>query len=184
MTPHEARFIVDVSVDENAMVKGKRDVKTKSLKKVFVVPYGEINGKYYVASYPSLEDISQNRAGGRAKHVELTASSTVSSEVEAELKVFVKNVLTVKSSTQKDLDLMASGLRVSRGEKLVSLDYTYFKETGNHTYQAVVQASFSNALGVLPENWVFTIEKTGKTYFAKDFSSTIQKSDLENKENN
>lgn len=187
MTGEEARYLVDVTVEEVVVTpaKGKtkatREVKTKALKKVFVVPFGKVKGKYFVSSYPTLEDLTNNRAGDEAKQVELTASSTVSSEVESALNTFIKNVFQAKTSSQKDLDLLASGLRVSTGEKLDSIDYSFFKETSENTYQAVVQASFSSGLGRVPENWVFTIEKSGKTYFAKDFSSVIQENDLENK---
>lgn len=190
MTENEARYLVDVTVDEvmvtpaKGKTKATREVKTKLFKKVFVVPFGEVNKKYFVSSYPTLEDVPNNRAEGEAKQVELTASSTVSSEAEAELSTFVKNVFQAKTSSQKDLDLLASGLAVSSGEKLVSIDYSFFKESSENTYHAVVQASFSNGLGVVPENWVFTIEKSGKTYFAKDFSSVIQANDLENKQEN
>lgn len=184
ITKDQAKFLVNVTTEEVKTIpaKGKtpakKEVQKKTFQKAFNVPYGEKNGKYYVSSFPTLEDTPKLFAGKEAPKVDFTASSTVSSEEEKKLNTFVKSVLVAKSTNQNDLNLLASGLNLSTGETFKSIDYSYYSKISDNTYKAVIQASFSNGLGVVPENLTFTIEQTGQTYFAKDFSNVIQAKDL------
>lgn len=184
ITKDQAKFLVNVTTEEVKTVpaKGKtpakKAVQKKTFQKAFNVPYGEKNGKYYVSSFPTLEDTPKLFAGKEAPKVDFTSSSTVSSEEEKKLNTFVKSVLVAKSTNQNDLNLLASGLNLSTGETFKSIDYSYYSKISDNTYKAVIQASFSNGLGVVPENLTFTIEQTGQTYFAKDFSNVIQAKDL------
>lgn len=184
ITKDQAQFLVNVTTEEVKTIpaKGKtpakKEVQKKTFQKAFNVPYGEKNGKYYVSSFPTLEDTPKLFAGKEAPKVDFTSSSTVSSEEEKKLNTFVKSVLVAKSTNQNDLNLLASGLNLSTGETFKSIDYSYYSKISDNSYKAVIQASFSNGLGVVPENLTFTIEQTGQTYFAKDFSNVIQAKDL------
>jgi hypothetical protein len=184
ITKDTAKFLVKITSEEvktipaKGKVKAKQEVNEKTVQKVFSVPYGEVDGKYHVSSFPTLEDTPKIFAGEKAPQIDFTASTELPSSEAEKLDTFVKSVLVAKSTNQKDLNLLASGLNVSSGEKLKSIDYSYYKKNSDNSYKAVVQASFSNNLGVVPENFTFTIEKTGQTYFAKDFSNVITPKDL------
>ncbi|WP_339011796.1 translation initiation factor IF-2 N-terminal domain-containing protein [Lactococcus garvieae] len=184
MTKDTAKFLVQITTQEvktipaKGKVKAKQEINENTVQKVFNVSYSEKDGKYYISSFPTLEDTPKVFAGEKAPQVDFTASTELPSGEAEKLDTFVKSVLVAKSTSQKDLNLLAKGLGVSSGEKLVSIDYSYYKRVSKDTYKAVIQASFSNALGVVPENLTFTIEKTGETYFAKDFSNVISQEDL------
>ncbi|WP_307984546.1 translation initiation factor IF-2 N-terminal domain-containing protein [uncultured Lactococcus sp.] len=183
ITKDTAKFLVNITTQEikTTSIKGKvkREVKENTVQKILTVSYGDVKGKYYISSFPTLEDVPKVFAGEKAPKVDFTASSELSSSEIEKLDTFVKNVLVAKGTNQKDLNLLAQGLTVSTGESFKSIDYSYYKKNSDKSYKAVIQASFSNALGIVPENLTFTIEKTGETYFAKDFSQVIDSKDLQ-----
>lgn len=109
----------------------------------------------------------------------MDAVTNLSKSKENQLNTFVKSLLEAKTKNQETLELLADGLTLSSNEELVSVDYTNFQQKGKDTYKAIVQATFKNDMGTHPENYVLTITKTNKTFFARDFTNVITAKDME-----
>ncbi|MDG4956012.1 hypothetical protein [Lactococcus lactis] len=162
--------------------KGKKEsVKTvtHTNSTLFKISYGTVKGKYYVSSFPTFEDVTSLNAGKSAPLLTMDAVTNLSKSKENQLNTFVKSLLEAKTKNQETLDLLADGLTLSSNEELVSVDYTNFQQKGKDTYKAIVQATFKNDMGTHPENYVFTITKTNKTFFARDFTNVITAKDME-----
>lgn len=185
ITDSTATYLVDYTTVTKEKVATGKDNKT-TLKDVshdnqtiFKVSYGVVNGKYYVSSFPTFEDVTSLNAGKSAPQLTLDAVTKLSKNKEKQLNTFVKSLLEAKTKDKQSLDLLADGLSLSSSEELVSIDYTNFQSEGKDTYKAVVQATFKNGLGTHPENYVFTINKTNSTFFARDFKNVITAQDME-----
>lgn len=146
---------------------------------LFKISYGTVKGKYYVSTFPTFEDVTSLNAGKSAPLLTMDAVTNLSKSKENQLNTFVKSLLEAKTKNQETLELLADGLTLSSNEKLVSVDYTNFQQKGKDTYKAIVQATFKNDMGTHPENYVFTITKTNKTFFARDFTNVITAKDME-----
>lgn len=146
---------------------------------LFKISYGTVKGKYYVSTFPTFEDVTSLNAGKSAPLLTMDAVTNLSKSKENQLNTFVKSLLEAKTKNQETLELLADGLTLSSNEELVSVDYTNFQQKGKDTYKAIVQATFKNDMGTHPENYVFTITKTNKTFFARDFTNVITAKDME-----
>lgn len=146
---------------------------------LFKISYGTVKGKYYVSAFPTFEDVTSLNAGKSAPLLTMDAVTNLPKGKENQLNTFVKSLLEAKTKNQESLDLLADGLSLSSSETLVSVDYTNFQSKGKDTYKAVVQATFKNSMGTHPENYVFTITKTNKTFFARNFTNVITAQDME-----
>ena len=175
--PSELKSMVLMKLSKNSALYdvtystgiGNKAVTTST---AFNIPFNQSAQGYVVSNPPTFEAI-QNLQSELKNVPDLTATDKLSKSDETELVKYTKSLFQAYTSNQNTLDLISKDLSVNVNESLKSVDYTYFAKEKDGSYQAVVQATFKNAMGTHPENWAFHVKKQGNTYFSNEFSHEI-----------
>lgn len=140
----------------------------------FNIPYGEKNHQYFVNGLPYYSDMQGLIASENVSKDQLKLSGMDSfSEKERKtmttfLELFFKNYTT----NQENLKLIAKNVAVVSNQEFKTIDYMYFKQDGKNII-AYVQATFEIAGTTHSENFTFTIEPKGDSYFITDLKHLI-----------
>lgn len=140
----------------------------------FSVPFGGKDGAYYVSGLPWYGAVKKLKAEevDDSEELKLGAIDEVSESESEELDEFIKLFFTNYTTSQKNLDLVSDGLTTINGASYKTLDYSYYKKSGNKTY-AYVQVTLEIAGVTHSENFAFTLTVKDGSYFVKKLEHVI-----------
>jgi hypothetical protein len=150
------------------------ETEGKTHNTIFNVPYQKSGLTYVINSQPYFTAI-QKLQGSLKDKVQLGATDTLSQAQNEALDNYVKSLFTAYTSSSNTLPLISKGLKLNLDQTFKSVDYTYYTQNKDGSYNATTQATFGNAMGTHAENWTFKITAQGNSYFASDFNYTIDK---------
>lgn len=155
-------------------VKDGDKTSEKDIATGFNIPFAKTKHGYYVSGLPwfsSIENYQDKQVKDTAQ-VSLDKSDGVSDKSRKKLDRFLKVFFTNYTTDQDNLDLIASHLTMVDNTTFKSLDYSYYKASGNKVI-AYAQATFEVAGSTHSENFTFTLSKKNKSYYVEDLKHTI-----------
>ena len=152
----------------------KKDDKSQRVGIEFSIPYGEKDGKYYVAGLPWFSPVSDFKADGVEKNsmVSLIAKDDLEEGKRNKLISFLELFFKNYTTSQANLDLISKDIKSIGGATFKSLDYTYFKEKDGKIL-AYVQVTFEVAGTTHSENFSFELREDKDSYFVEKMDHTI-----------
>lgn len=152
----------------------KKDDKSQRVGIEFSIPYGEKDGKYYVAGLPWFSPVSDFKADGVDKDsmVSLIAKDELEEGKRKKLISFLELFFKNYTTSQANLDLISKDIKSIGGAAFKSLDYTYFKEKDGKIL-AYVQVTFEVAGTTHSENFSFELREDKDSYFVEKMDHTI-----------
>ena len=152
----------------------KKDDKSQRVGIEFSIPYGEKDGKYYVAGLPWFSPVSDFKADGVDKDsmVSLIAKDELEEGKRKKLISFLELFFKNYTTSQANLDLISKDIKSIGGATFKSLDYTYFKEKDGKIL-AYVQVTFEVAGTTHSENFSFELREDKDSYFVEKMDHTI-----------
>lgn len=152
----------------------KKDDKSQRVGIEFSIPYGEKDGKYYVAGLPWFSPVSDFKADGVEKDsmVSLIAKDDLEEGKRKKLISFLELFFKNYTTSQANLDLISKDIKSIGGASFRSLDYTYFKEKDGKIL-AYVQVTFEVAGTTHSENFSFELREDKDSFFVEKMDHTI-----------
>ncbi|OFR42553.1 conjugal transfer protein [Streptococcus sp. HMSC062H02] len=152
----------------------KKDDKSQRVGIEFSIPYGEKDGKYYVAGLPWFSPVSDFKADGVEKDsmVSLVAKDDLEEGKRKKLISFLELFFKNYTTSQANLDLISKDIKSIGGASFKSLDYTYFKEKDGKIL-AYVQVTFEVAGTTHSENFSFELREDKDSFFVEKMDHTI-----------
>lgn len=152
----------------------KKDDKSQRVGIEFSIPYGEKDGKYYVAGLPWFSPVSDFKADGVEKDsmVSLIAKDDLEEGKRKKLISFLELFFKNYTTSQANLDLISKDIKSIGGASFKSLDYTYFKEKDGKIL-AYVQVTFEVAGTTHSENFSFELREDKDSFFVEKMDHTI-----------
>ena len=152
----------------------KKDDKSQRVGIEFSIPYGEKDGKYYVAGLPWFSPVSDFKADGVDKDsmVSLIAKDDLEEGKRNKLISFLELFFKNYTTSQANLDLISKDIKSIGGASFKSLDYTYFKEKDGKVL-AYVQVTFEVAGTTHSENFSFELREDKDSFFVEKMDHTI-----------
>lgn len=152
----------------------KKDDKSQRVGIEFSIPYGEKDGKYYVAGLPWFSPVSDFKADGVEKDsmVSLIAKDDLEEGKRKKLISFLELFFKNYTTSQANLDLISKDIKSIGGATFKSLDYSYFKEKDGKIL-AYVQATFEVAGTTHSENFSFELREDKDSFFVEKMDHTI-----------
>ena len=152
----------------------KKDDKSQRVGIEFSIPYGEKDGKYYVAGLPWFSPVSDFKADGVEKDsmVSLIAKDDLEEGKRKKLISFLELFFKNYTTSQANLDLISKDIKSIGGATFKSLDYSYFKEKDGKIL-AYVQVTFEVAGTTHSENFSFELREDKDSYFVEKMEHTI-----------
>ncbi|MCY7079003.1 conjugal transfer protein [Streptococcus oralis] len=152
----------------------KKDDKSQRVGIEFSIPYGEKDGKYYVAGLPWFSPVSDFKADGVEKDsmVSLIAKDELEEGKRKKLISFLELFFKNYTTSQANLDLISKDIKSIGGASFKSLDYTYFKEKDGKIL-AYVQVTFEVAGTTHSENFSFELREDKDSFFVEKMDHTI-----------
>ena len=152
----------------------KKDDKSQRVGIEFSIPYGEKDGKYYVAGLPWFSPVSDFKADGVEKDsmVSLIAKDDLEEGKRKKLISFLELFFKNYTTSQANLDLISKDIKSIGGATFKSLDYTYFKEKDGKIL-AYVQVTFEVAGTTHSENFSFELREDKDSFFVEKMDHTI-----------
>lgn len=152
----------------------KKDDKNQRVGIEFSIPYGEKDGKYYVAGLPWFSPVSDFKADGVEKDsmVSLIAKDDLEEGKRKKLISFLELFFKNYTTSQANLDLISKDIKSIGGATFKSLDYTYFKEKDGKIL-AYVQVTFEVAGTTHSENFSFELREDKDSFFVEKMDHTI-----------
>ena len=152
----------------------KKDDKSQRVGIEFSIPYGEKDGKYYVAGLPWFSPVSDFKADGVEKDsmVSLIAKDVLEEGKRKKLISFLELFFKNYTTSQANLDLISKDIKSIGGATFKSLDYTYFKEKDGKIL-AYVQVTFEVAGTTHSENFSFELREDKDSFFVEKMDHTI-----------
>lgn len=152
----------------------KKDDKSQRVGIEFSIPYGEKDGKYYVAGLPWFTPVSDFKADGVEKNsmVSLIAKDDLEEGKRKKLISFLELFFKNYTTSQANLDLISKDIKSIGGATFKSLDYSYFKEKDGKIL-AYVQVTFEVAGTTHSENFSFELREDKDSYFVEKMDHTI-----------
>lgn len=152
----------------------KKDDKSQRVGIEFSIPYGEKDGKYYVAGLPWFSPVSDFKADGVDKDsmVSLIAKDELEEGKRKKLISFLELFFKNYTTSQANLDLISKDIKSIGGATFKSLDYTYFKEKDGKIL-AYVQVTFEVVGTTHSENFSFELREDKDSYFVEKMDHTI-----------
>lgn len=152
----------------------KKDDKSQRVGIEFSIPYGEKDGKYYVAGLPWFSPVSDFKADGVDKDsmVSLIAKDDLEEGKRKKLITFLELFFKNYTTSQANLDLISKDIKSIGGATFKSLDYTYFKEKDGKIL-AYVQVTFEVAGTTHSENFSFELREDKDSFFVEKMDHTI-----------
>ena len=152
----------------------KKDDKSQRVGIEFSIPYGEKDGKYYVAGLPWFSPVSDFKADGVEKDsmVSLIAKDDLEEGKRKKLISFLELFFKNYTTSQANLDLISKDIKSIGGASFKSLDYSYFKEKDGKIL-AYVQVTFEVAGTTHSENFSFELREDKDSYFVEKMDHTI-----------
>lgn len=152
----------------------KKDDKSQRVGIEFSIPYGEKDGKYYVAGLPWFSPVSDFKADGVDKDsmVSLIAKDDLEEGKRKKLISFLELFFKNYTTSQANLDLISKDIKSIGGATFKSLDYTYFKEKDGKIL-AYVQVTFEVAGTTHSENFSFELREDKDSFFVEKMNHTI-----------
>ncbi|MBS7576113.1 MULTISPECIES: conjugal transfer protein [unclassified Enterococcus] len=140
----------------------------------FNIPYGEKNNQYYVSGLPyysEIQDLIVNKSSTKDQ-LKLSGMDSFSDKERKTMTTFLELFFKNYTTNQENLKLIAKNVAVVSNQDFKTIDYTYFKQDGKNIV-AYVQATFEIAGTTHSENFTFTIEPKGDSYFITDLKHAI-----------
>ncbi|RSI78876.1 Conjugative transposon protein TcpC [Streptococcus mitis] len=152
----------------------KKDDKSQRVGIEFSIPYGEKDGKYYVAGLPWFSPVSDFKADGVDKDsmVSLIAKDDLEEGKRNKLISFLELFFKNYTTSQANLDLISKDIKSIGGATFKSLDYTYFKEKDGKIL-AYAQVTFEVAGTTHSENFSFELREDKDSFFVEKMDHTI-----------
>lgn len=152
----------------------KKDDKSQRVGIEFSIPYGEKDGKYYVAGLPWFSPVSDFKADGVDKDsmVSLIAKDDLEEGKRKKLISFLELFFKNYTTSQANLDLISKDIKSIGGASFKSLDYSYFKEKDGKIL-AYVQVTFEVAGTTHSENFSFELREDKDSFFVEKMDHTI-----------
>ena len=152
----------------------KKDDKSQRVGIEFSIPYGEKDGKYYVAGLPWFSPVSDFKADGVEKDsmVSLIAKDDLEEGRRKKLISFLELFFKNYTTSQANLDLISKDIKSIGGASFKSLDYSYFKEKDGKIL-AYVQVTFEVAGTTHSENFSFELRDDRDRFFLEKMDHTI-----------
>ncbi len=152
----------------------KKDDKSQRVGIEFSIPYGEKDGKYYVAGLPWFSPVSDFKADGVEKDsmVSLIAKDDLEEGKRKKLISFLELFFKNYTTSQANLDLISKDIKSIGGASFKSLDYSYFKEKDGKIL-AYVQVTFEVAGTTHSENFSFELREDKDSFFVEKMDHTI-----------
>ena len=152
----------------------KKDDKSQRVGIEFSIPYGEKDGKYYVAGLPWFSPVSDFKADGVDKDsmVSLIAKDDLEEGKRKKLISFLELFFKNYTTSQANLDLISKDIKSIGGATFKSLDYTYFKEKDGKIL-AYAQVTFEVAGTTHSENFSFELREDKDSFFVEKMDHTI-----------
>ena len=152
----------------------KKDDKSQRVGIEFSIPYGEKDGKYYVAGLPWFSPVSDFKVDGVDKDsmVSLIAKDDLEEGKRKKLISFLELFFKNYTTSQANLDLISKDIKSIGGASFKSLDYTYFKEKDGKVL-AYVQVTFEVAGTTHSENFSFELREDKDSFFVEKMDHTI-----------
>ena len=152
----------------------KKDDKSQRVGIEFSIPYGEKDGKYYVAGLPWFSPVSDFKADGVEKDsmVSLIAKDDLEEGKRKKLISFLELFFKNYTTSQANLDLISKDIKSIGGATFKSLDYAYFKEKDGKIL-AYVQVTFEVAGTTHSENFSFELREDKDSFFVEKMDHTI-----------
>ena len=152
----------------------KKDDKNQRVGIEFSIPYGEKDGKYYVAGLPWFSPVSDFKADGVGKetHLALLDNDEIGEGKRKKLVSFLELFFKNYTTSQANLDLISKDIKSIGGATFKSLDYTYFKEKDGKIL-AYAQITLDVAGTTHSENFSFELREDKDSYFVEKMDHTI-----------
>ena len=152
----------------------KKDDKNQRVGIEFSIPYGEKDGKYYVAGLPWFSPVSDFKADGLGKetHLALLDNDEIGEGKRKKLVSFLELFFKNYTTSQANLDLISKDIKSIGGATFKSLDYTYFKEKDGKIL-AYAQITLDVAGTTHSENFSFELREDKDSYFVEKMEHTI-----------
>ena len=152
----------------------KKDDKSQRVGIEFSIPYGEKDGKYYVAGLPWFSPVSDFKADGVEKDsmVSLIAKDDLEEGRRKKLISFLELFFKNYTTSQANLDLISKDIKSIGGASFKSLDYSYFKEKDGKIL-SYVQVTFEVAGTTHSENFSFELREDKDSFFVEKMDHTI-----------
>lgn len=152
----------------------KKDDKNQRVGIEFSIPYGEKDGKYYVAGLPWFSPVSDFKADGLGKetHLALLDNDEIGEGKRKKLVSFLELFFKNYTTSQANLDLISKDIKSIGGARFKSLDYTYFKEKDGKIL-AYAQITLDVAGTTHSENFSFELREDKDSYFVEKMEHTI-----------
>ena len=152
----------------------KKDDKNQRVGIEFSIPYGEKDGKYYVAGLPWFSPVSDFKADGVGKetHLALLDNDEIGEGKRKKLVSFLELFFKNYTTSQANLDLISKDIKSIGGATFKSLDYTYFKEKDGKIL-AYAQITLEVAGSTHSENFSFELREDKDSYFVEKMDHTI-----------
>ena len=152
----------------------KKDDKNQRVGIEFSIPYGEKDGKYYVAGLPWFSPVSDFKADGLGKetHLALLDNDEIGEGKRKKLVSFLELFFKNYTTSQANLDLISKDIKSIGGATFKSLDYTYFKEKDGKIL-AYAQITLDVAGTTHSENFSFELREDKDSYFVDKMEHQI-----------